>query len=200
MRLDYSCMIGVRKGIIEIVGVHGRVNGAMKLIGKCDCGTIKTFDASNFRRGKQLSCGCNRSPKRVIHNYKHPLYKIWISMRARCNNENDHSYGNYGGRGVKVCEQWEQSYQSFFDWCMGNGWKQGMFVDKDIKGDGLTYSPETCSIVTRTENNRHTRAVKLTQEQVVEIKQLELKTSEICKIYNLTPSYVRAIKRNSVWK
>lgn len=83
---------------------------------------------------------------------KHPLYSVWTDMKKRCCNEKAKSYPTYGGRGVVVCELWINSFKSFYNWCMGNGWKPGLEIDKDIKGNGLLYSPETCIVVTRKQN------------------------------------------------
>lgn len=199
-RVDYNSWIGVKMGMLTVTGISGRIQSDITLIGLCDCGKIHTFLYGNFRRGHILSCGCNRTPKTVTYDYKHPLYKIWIAMRARCYNLTDQYYYNYGGRGVRVCDEWNNSYQPFYDWCISNGWERGLFLDKDIKGSGMLYSPETCSIVTRTENNRTTRTVKLNPQKAAEIKNSTLQTCKIAKIYNISPSHVRAIKRNRVWK
>ncbi len=93
--------------------------------------------------------------------YKHgmartPIHQIWRSMRARCNNPNDQSFHNYGARGIKVCERWND-FECFFQ-DMGERPK-GCDIDR-IDNDG-PYSPENCRWVTRSQNLRNTRQTKM---------------------------------------
>ena len=82
-------------------------------------------------------------------------------MMRRCYNPNYSHYKYYGGRGVSVCEEWKNSYQSFLDWSLENGWQKGLQLDKDIKGNGKLYSPLTCMWVDRILNcNNQTRNIK----------------------------------------
>lgn len=83
-------------------------------------------------------------------------------MKSRCYNVNNPKYSLYGGKGVTVCIEWLNDFKAYYDWCIDNGWEDGMQVDKDIKGTGFLYSPETCIIVTNKENcnkRSHTRLV-----------------------------------------
>lgn len=187
-------------GIITAVSLAGKIRYKMHLNCICACGEWKVVDYYNFMRGGQLSCGCNQNPKRVSHNYKHPLYKVWISMRGRCNNPNDKFYYNYGGRGVRVCEEWEKSFQKFYDWCVANGWQKGLFVDKDIKGSGLLYSPGTCAIVTRKMNNQARKTVKLNLEKAKQIRQSTLSASDISLKYGISRMTVWDIRSGRTWK
>lgn len=82
---------------------------------KCDCGKIVVVQSGNLKNG-QISCGCHMkevyaskefSEKSTRHGYhKHELYSSWMGMKRRCNNPKDSSYKNYGGRGIKVCDEW----------------------------------------------------------------------------------------------
>lgn len=94
----------------------------------------------------------------------HPLHLSWARMRGRCLNKNNPKYHRYGGRGVKICQEWLNDFKSYYNWATENGWKPGLQVDKDYLGDGLLYSPTTCIIVSNKENcNRRstTRLVTL---------------------------------------
>ena len=57
-----------------------------------------------------------------------------------------------------VSDEWKNDFKSFYDWCMANGWRRGLEIDKDIKGNGLIYSSEMCCIVTRKENANKKRS------------------------------------------
>lgn len=94
---------------------------------------------------------------------KHPLYATWRSMVSRCHNPKNPHYKNYGALGVTVCSEWKNSIKEFVDWAENNGYKKGLFLDKDVKSTGVkTYSPDTCKFVTRTVNNKVTRIIRST--------------------------------------
>jgi hypothetical protein len=199
-RIDYSAAVGMRKGIMTVASLAGKINNKMHLHGICGCGQWKTFDYYNFMRGGQLSCGCKGQMARVPYDYKHPLYKIWIAIRARCNNPNDQSYYNYGGRGVRICQEWDENFKPFYDWCMANGWQKGLFVDKDIKGNGMLYSPETCAIVTRKANNQARKSVKLTTPKARELKESPLSARDASEKYGVSIQTVWDVRSGRTWK
>lgn len=83
---------------------------------RCECGTEKAIRQEYLTRGTTKSCGClhaeHKSTGSPTHGHtkrdqKHPLYQIWSGMRQRCQNPNSPSYERYGGRGIKVCDEWE---------------------------------------------------------------------------------------------
>lgn len=78
---------------------------------------------------------------------KHPLYRIFYGMKRRCSAEKDPAFKNYGARGIIVCHEWVNSFQSFFDWAMNNGYQHGLEIDRiDVNS---SYSPDNCRFVTR---------------------------------------------------
>ncbi|MDL2301830.1 hypothetical protein LJC58_05685, partial [Lachnospiraceae bacterium OttesenSCG-928-D06] len=81
------------------------------------------------------------------------LYHIWCNMKARCNNPNHTYYANYGGRGITVCDEWND-FLSFRDWALDNGYSDTLTIDRIETDNG--YSPENCRWVTMKiqENNR----------------------------------------------
>lgn len=130
----------------------------------CDCGNEKNVLVASLVSGNTKSCGCLNSEliKALEGNKKHglsyhPLHAIWDGLKSRCFNPNRKSYKNYGGRGVTVCDEWKNDFMAFYNWAITNGWQQGLQIDKDILGNGLLYSPETCCWVTQKKNANNTR-------------------------------------------
>ena len=77
------------------------------------------------------------------------LLKRWYSMISRTTSVGTKDYPRYGGRGIKVCEEW-QTYENFCDWALSNGFKEGLCLDR-IDNDG-DYSPDNCQWLTNSEN------------------------------------------------
>lgn len=141
-------------------------NGArlQLIICKCVCGNNREISVKSFL-AKARSCGClNRGAlsKHGMSNGEHPLYNIWLGMKKRCNVPTNKYYKYYGGRGVKVCDEWQNDFLNFYKWAIKNGYKKGLQLDKDIKAKQsgippLLYSPDRCQFVTPQMNCRYRR-------------------------------------------
>ena len=83
---------------------------------KCECGKTKDVVGYDLLGGRVRSCGCGKVSNSTTHGKsKTPEYRVWLNMKAKCYNENDHQYLNYGDIGVKVCARWLNSFQNFID-------------------------------------------------------------------------------------
>lgn len=102
-------------------------------------------------------------------------YNIWRLMKRRCYNQNDPSYYLYGGRGIKVCKEW-QSSSNFLKWAYENGYADNLEIDR-IDPDG-NYEPSNCRWVTKAENQKRKRKPYSTPES--EIKRSH-RVWEYCK-------------------
>lgn len=111
---------------------------------------------------------CNDCTKSKRNTYKHPLYAIWNGIKQRCYNPKRKDYRKYGAKGVTMCDDWKNDVESFFDWCINNGWKQELVIDKDIKSRELgispaMYSPETITFITIQKNAEEANAKSVIQ-------------------------------------
>lgn len=72
----------------------------------------------------------------------HKLYSVWESIIQRTNNPNNPAYKYYGARNITICEEWRNSFKSFYDWAIANGYKTGLTIDRS--NNDLGYSPDNC--------------------------------------------------------
>lgn len=79
------------------------------------------------------------------------LYQMWLGMRHRCDNPRNNCYKNYGGRGIRVCDEW-QDYPAFREWALAHDYKEGLSIDR-INTDG-NYEPLNCRFVPISENQK----------------------------------------------
>lgn len=114
---------------------------------RCDCGNIRTIKTYNLTSGSTKSCGCYHKKmiaiQSTIHGLsKHPLYKTWHNMRSRCKNPNASKYKLYGGKGIKVCKEWDENFVSFYNWAINNKWEKGLSIER--LDSNKNYEPNNC--------------------------------------------------------
>jgi len=144
---------------------------------QCDCGNIVEIQATNLVKGNTRSCGClqreiasKSGSMHLIHGDSQKqtkffrLWRTWCHMKERCNNQNHPGYKNYGGRGIKVCSEWEKSYQLFKDWSLSYGYQNNLAIDRIDNDQG--YYPENCQWITHKENT----AKKTRDHQIITMR------------------------------
>lgn len=130
----------------------------------CDCGNEKLVRRDNLVYGAVKSCGCltHRPAYNRTHNKsKSKLYRKWVSMKRRCYDITSAGYKNYGGRGIEVCDEWKESFESFYDWAMKTRQDDTLTLERvDVNGN---YCPENCTWITKAEqSNNRTSCIMIT--------------------------------------
>ena len=160
--------------VIEYAGIDKHHNALWLCECSCENKTRKIVISNNLKRGISKSCGClmmeMSREKMIAYNkeahrpsLKHGLsgtriYHIWSNMIDRCYRKNNRKYSDYGGRGIKVCDEWRKGIEPFWEWATNNGYAEDLEIER-IDND-KDYCPENCKWSTRKEqvrNRRNTR-------------------------------------------
>lgn len=113
---------------------------------ECDCGTIRTVDGQLLRNGRSRSCGCIVEERRIQApnsrmNQTERLRTIYISIRSACENPKDPKYPKFGERGIRVCQEWVDSFETFRTWSEENGYDGEAFLLRyDVKQGYTPYN------------------------------------------------------------
>ena len=131
---------------------------------QCSCGAFIERQKRYVDCGDTKSCGCLR--KKVASKLKAShgmngtkLFHIYHGMKQRCNNNRNKRYHDYGGRGIKICSEWNNNPSVFFEWALSNGYKEGLTIDR-IDNDG-NYEPSNCRWATMKEQAMNKRNTKI---------------------------------------
>ena len=159
-RVDDDEWIGIRKNKLIIISFSHMSNGNRIYNVKCDCGREYKIDIQNFKRARGVGCvKCKNEALRKTKT-KHGLtgsrlHNIWMHMNSRCNHIGNPDYGNYGKRGIAVCDEWGKSFENFYNWAMENGYNKTLTIDRINVNDG--YCPNNCRWVDRIVQNNNRR-------------------------------------------
>lgn len=149
---------GEEFGLLKVIKLDHIKDKRSYWLCQCQCGKQKVI------RGDCLkviqSCGCVKKKQdtinlHIINNHKHtyhPVYRVWQAMMARCYNPNQKSYKNYGGRGIKVCEEWHDVI-TFCKWADESGFipNQDLSIERvNVNGN---YDPSNCEWIPKIEQS-----------------------------------------------
>ena len=129
----------------------------------CACGTSRKVDRYSLKSGASTSCGCLRGEELTARNQTHklsgtPEYRVYHAMKDRCYRESDKEYENYGGRGIKVSDDWLTGFQAFIRDMGPRPTRRHTLERKNVN---LGYSASNCVWATPTQQARNRRATKV---------------------------------------
>lgn len=182
-------LTGRRFGRWTVEGLSHQVGTMLYWHCICDCGTKRPVFGADLKRGGSISCGCFMREtvveRHLTHGMtKHPAYRSWINMKTRCENPEHDSYLLYGGRGVRVCEEWQNSFEVFWR-DMGPTWRKGLTVERmDVNGH---YEPNNCCWATRKEQAGNRRT-----ERLIDTPEGKMSVTKAAELFGLTRNTVFA--------
>lgn len=184
-------LTGERFGRWTVIRYTGFINSNYRWLCKCDCGNEKVVAQSSLLQGNSMSCGClakEIAQTKIKHGLcrvgkENKLYWVYNSMIQRCNNTKDSAYKHYGGRGIKVCDEWFNDRTSFFEWAYKNGYSEGLTIDR-INTNG-NYEPSNCRW-----SNRYVQLNNTRRNHYLTINEKTLTVKQWCVEYNIDPKLV----------
>lgn len=179
--MKFIDLTGKKFGKLTVIKRVENICGRSAFLCRCDCGEKLIVKGFLLKKGITKSCGCLRrkvakenldiahraNQKYKLKNFSlnKKIYMAWLNMKNRCCNKNSKNYKNYGGRGIKVCKEWLNDFESFYEWAINNGCEQGLSIDR-INNNG-DYTPSNCrwsDMKTQSRNRRTNHLLTINNE------------------------------------
>lgn len=162
---------------------------------ECTCGNIRSIERRNIISGKSKSCGHKNRENIGKISFKHGLstnrlFRIYKEMISRCNNRKNKDYKNYGNRGIIVCNEWVNDFETFQMWAMNNGYNETLTIDR-IDNNG-NYESSNCRWVIskkQTLNRRNSITITAISPDGIVYENIS-DILEFAKTHNLTTSKI----------
>lgn len=157
----FQNLLGQKIGRLTVVEYSGKTKkGASTWKCLCTCGNVKILKTEVLNKGTSKSCGCLAIELLKIRSITHGLknsveYSIWNSMKSRCLNKKHKNYKDYGERGITICDEWINSFETFYA-DMGNRPDNSYSLER--VNNSLGYTKENCIWTTAKSQCRNRRS------------------------------------------
>jgi len=160
---NFKDISGQRFGRLTIVAFDRTENRRAFWRCLCDCGNMTIVIGKDLRSGHTVSCGCFDRERRIVHGHARKngrkklwtrTYKAWMNAKRRCYDSRTKWFHLYGGRGIRVCDRWRDSFENFLA-DMGEC-PQGLELDRYPDQSG-NYEPGNCRWASKKQQGRNTR-------------------------------------------
>jgi hypothetical protein len=201
--------VGKRKGMLLVLHRANEVGEKPVYRVRCDCGTEKEISSSELK-GATVSCGCHRramlaAGNQLRHGHsrkgaKSKEYRSWLAMRNRCSDPNSGSYERYGAKGIKVCREWDASFDAFLA-DVGEMPKDGIRYTIDRIDASRGYEPGNCRWATMTQQVRAQTKTVLDEEKVRFIKaHPEMGPTALALKFQCSTSAIMSVRSGLTWR
>ena len=138
------------KKINDTFQINGR-KYIKKICLKCNIEKNVRYDQPSSQLENYFCNKCHRSNRDDVHYLcNHELYTKWGCMKQRCYRKKNDNYKYYGGKGIKICDEWKNDFLNFFEWSIKNGWNTKLEIDRI--DSNKNYCPDNCRFITKREN------------------------------------------------
>jgi hypothetical protein len=204
-------LTGKKFGTLKVLSFHSktRKNGKTKVLWNClcDCGKTVAKSGELLRDGKTKSCGDNkhniatwsaigRSNKKELSRNTSECW-AWRSAKCRCSCPTHKQYSDYGGRGITMCEEWQDNYEAFYEYMGPKPGKEWTLDRIDVNGN---YEPGNVRWATHEQQQQNKRANRFTPETVREIRESPLSRKELKHKYDVGATTIAKILTRVTWK
>lgn len=196
--------VGFTSGALTVIGLAPRSAARAQWMVRCECGVEKPMRAEWLRSGRVKSCGCMRGKLSAAAHITHGMsgtkeYEAWCDLKGRCLNIRNKEYFRYGGRGIKVCERWLNSFEKFFA-DMGECPESHEIDRRSVDGD---YEPSNCRWVPYITQMRNLRTTKLSMEKARAIRKFRIDGvpyRRLREMFGILDGTISAVIKNRIWK
>jgi hypothetical protein len=149
---------GKRFGLWTVLGYAGNLHWWCR----CECGLVKKQDIRSLRKGRTFGCMSCRDRDAKSRRWPPRLARIWNGMQQRCYNPKDHSYKNWGGRGIGICDEWRVDFDAFASWACQSGYADDLTIERQDNDVG--YSPGNCTWIPHKDQAKNRRILVMLGE------------------------------------